>query len=209
MFTDVVYIKRYDFYLIYDSLKNIILKLDHKHNLSKYCVDIKGSRFPGRTMKVDKTERYLMINSLNKSIMIANLHPDSVETFLEAKNSDNEGAIYEFSDFVPLLNDRIATLKTNGLVTLWRFNLFKNEVNAFFDVKISRSVIHGIKENFVQMSICDQSRNIAISSTYGHLMNRSRILLAYVTEHDYLYLIGDKNLAPSNPINKHVLSKLE
>jgi len=203
LFTDVIYVKRYDFYLIYDSMKQLILKLDSRNNLSKYSVDVKGSRFPGKTLKIDKSERYLLVNCINKSILIASLHPDSVESFIEAKNDIATNTMKDdFTDFLPLLNDRILTLNRNGLLTLWRFNVFKNEVNAIYDIRINKNKIEGMKEEFISLSICDQDKNIAITSTYGHLMNRSRIYLVWVTEHDYVYLSAEKNLGKKNPANK-------
>jgi hypothetical protein len=190
-------------------MKQLILKLDSRNNLSKYSVDVKGSRFPGKTLKIDKSERYLLVNCINKSILIASLHPDSVESFIEAKNDITNTMKDDFTDFLPLLNDRILTLNRNGLLTLWRFNVFKNEVNAIYDVSIKKNKIEGMKEEFISLSICDQNKNIAITSTYGHLMNRSRLSFAWVTEHDYVYLSAEKNLVKKNPANKQIKTKLE
>lgn len=185
----------------------MLLKLDSRNNLSKYSLEIRGSRFPGRTIKVDKSERYLMINSANKSILIANLSSESIDNFVEAKNEATESLKDDFTDFLPLLNDRILTLNRNGLMTLWRFNVFKGEAHAIYDVSIKRNKIDGMKEEFISLSICEESKNIAIFSTYGHLMNRSRISFAWVTEHDYVYLSAEKNIAKKNPPNK--LSKVK
>jgi hypothetical protein len=64
----------------------MIYKLDSNNILRPFLIDIAGSRAPGKTMKIDKAERYLMINQRNRSILIAELHSESITSFIEAKN---------------------------------------------------------------------------------------------------------------------------
>lgn len=191
-YTDVVYVKRFDFYLIYDSMRRMILKLDSNNILRPFLIDIQGSRAPGKTIKIDKAERYLFINSRNKVILIAELHPESITGFIEAKNTGPSSVKEDITDFVPLNNDRLITLNRNGLINLWRFNVFKEDANSIYEIQIKKDVPAGIFEEFVSLEICDNDHHLSIMTTYGFLMNRNRIFLAWVTDQDYMYLLTEK-----------------
>jgi hypothetical protein len=90
--------------------------------------------------------------------------------------------IEDITDFVPLHNERFITLTRSGLITLWRFNVFKEETNQIYEIKLKRDKPQGLHEEYISLSICSNFHHLAIMTTFGHLMNRNRIFLAWVTD---------------------------
>jgi hypothetical protein len=148
----------------------MIFKLDSNNFFRPFLIDIVGSRVPGKTMKIDKSEQYLFINSRNSFVLIAELHPERISGFIEARTEHmKKSPVKDLTDFVPLENDRLITLNRNGLITLWRFNVFKEDANQIYEIKIKRDKFEGIPEEFTGLAVCDRDHHLAITTTYGYL----------------------------------------
>lgn len=138
--------------------------------------------------------------------MIAELHPESISQFIEARNNSQSNVRddIEITDFVPLENDRIITLTKSGLIILWRFNVFKEYASQMYEIKIKRQVREGKYEDFTSLSICDHGHHLAIYTSFGMLTNRNKIFLAWVTDQDYIYLLTERSVFDNEQPQKKV-----
>jgi hypothetical protein len=149
-------------------------------------------------MKIDRSEMYILINIRNKYVKIADLEPDRIRMSIDAKNEGPDYVKQDISDIVLLFNDRFVTLTRCGLITLWKFNTFREEANSIYEIQLKRDLSEGVYEEFLNMAICERGNHLTIFSTFGNLMNRSRIFMVWITETDYMYLIAEKKLKADN-----------
>lgn len=164
---------------------------DEENKATAFIKNFQGSNRTGKTLRMDKTERFVFINNIDQKIYIFRANKHTFIDHVVIEHDLDEGI---FIDFQPLSNMRLITLTSKGLFCVWRFNVFKKKSRVTHSFRIKRKTINGFLEKFESLVVCEREHYIAISTSVGKGRQRSRIMMFYMMDYqDYAYKVSELN----------------
>lgn len=186
--------------------RNILTYNDIDNSATPFIKNFQGSSRAGKTIRVEKSEQFFFLNNIDKKIFAFKMSRQSYLDHVVIEQSDDKKST--FVDFQPLSNMRLLTLDSKGLLTLWKYNVFKKKTKIGYTIKIKRKKNKGDVENFESMVICEREHYIAISTSIGKERRRSRLLMFWVMDdQDYMYQLAELDFFDLNVRENNLFGK--
>jgi hypothetical protein len=187
-FTDVIYVPKIDMYVTLDETVMMVIGVETNFKIQENAIrwhpifmDMKGSSKISRTFKLNEISQELLINYDDTKIYIA--------TFLASFKDSNLFAIdlepllsEKLSDFAPFSFDRVATISEDGLLSTFFYDQIEGVSYLASSYRIQGSKhVNNDNEKFISLTVCPQSRYIAVSSSIGK-MKRAKDLIIFTLD---------------------------